>query len=114
MVYQHTDSRVFERFSARFPVKFKHSREDYGSQVFLRDASARGARFSTSQKMFLHDSISLEVKLPDGNAPMVLNGRVVWTKTKETNQWDVGMEFHKVNLMSMQRLYRLVEKTDKE
>ena len=46
------DKRLFDRFHARFPVKFRYSREDYGSDVFLRDASAQGARFTTTKRMF--------------------------------------------------------------
>lgn len=101
-----TDQRIFQRFDARFPVKFKHSRDDYGTDVFLRDASAQGIRVATKKRMFLHDTISLLVNLPDGKVPLTLNGRVVWTKTKGADLWDVGVEFHKVNFMNLHRLFK--------
>ena len=103
------DNRIFERFSARFPVKFKHSRNDFGTDVFLRDASAEGMKVATKEKMFLNDSVSLLVKLPDGHAPLTLNGQVVWTKTKSPDLWEVGLKFHKINLMEMQRMFKLVQ-----
>ncbi len=106
------DKRLFERFPARFPVKFKHSREEYGKDVFLRDASAQGVRFTTHQRMFLHDSVSLQVDLPDGLSPLNLNGRVVWMKSKSADLWDVGMEFHRVNFMQTQRIFKLVAGDD--
>lgn len=106
---QFAEKRVFERFPARFPAKFQHSREDFGSDVFLRDASAQGIRLATRQKMFLNDSLSLLIKLPDGGEPMVLNGRVVWIKSKDPSLWEIGLEFHDPQLMTMQRLYRFVE-----
>ena len=105
------DVRVFERFSARFPVKFKHSHNDFGTEVFLRDASAEGAKVATKEKMFLNDSVSLLVKLPDGHEPLTLNGQVVWTKSKSPDLWEVGLKFHKVNLMEMQRMFKLVNDT---
>lgn len=105
------DARVFERFSARFPVKFKHSRNDFGTEVFLRDACAEGMKVTTKEKMFLNDSVSLLVKLPDGHDPLTLNGQVVWTKNKTAELWDVGLRFHKVNLMEMQRMFKLVQDT---
>src|SRR3989338_1894339 len=105
------DKRVFERFTARFPVKFKHSRNDFGTEVFLRDASAEGVKVSTKEKMFLNDSVSLLVKLPDGHDPLTLNGQVVWTKSKSDDLWEVGLKFHKVNLMEMQRIFKLVNDT---
>lgn len=106
------DKRLFDRFHARFPVKFRYSREEYGSDVFLRDASAQGARFTTTKRMFLHDSVSLMVDLPDGRSPLILNGRVVWLKSKAPNLWDIGMEFHRVNFMQTQRIFKLVSNQD--
>ena len=109
--YELDDKRVFERFSARFPVKYKHSRNDFGTEVFLRDASAEGVKVATKEKMFLNDSVSLLVKLPDGQEPLTLNGQVVWTKSKPPDLWEVGLKFHKINLMEMQRMFKLVNDT---
>jgi len=102
------DKRLFERFDARFPVKYKHSRHDFGDDVFLRDASATGVKLASKTRLFLHDSVSLEVKLPDGKAPLTLNGRVVWSKNKAPQLWDIGMEFHRIHLMNTQRMFKYV------
>jgi Tfp pilus assembly protein PilZ len=103
------ERRIFERFSARFPVKFKDERADYGSDVFLRDASAQGMRILTKERFFLDDQLSLEVELPDGREPMVLNGRVVWVKIMNLSLWDLGVEFTQVKFLNMQRLFKLTE-----
>jgi len=104
------DQRIFERFSARFPVKFKDTRDEYGANVFLQDASAEGVRLTTRERLFVHDHISLDVKLPDGTDPLVLNGQVVWIKTVEPDQlWSVGLKFSRVDLMKIQRLYKFVK-----
>ena len=104
-----SERRTFESYSARFPVKFKDAREDYGTEVFLRDASAQGARILTKERFFLEDQLSLEVELPDGGDPMVLSGRVVWAKPFNMSLWDLGVEFTKVNFLKMQRLFKLTE-----
>ena len=101
------ERRTFERFPARFPVKFKDAREGFGTNVFLRDASAEGARLTTQEHLFLNDSVSLEVQLPDGKGPLTLKGQVMWTKNKEPNIWDVGLRFHKTDLMNMWRVYTI-------
>ena len=103
------ERRIFERFSARFPVKFKDSREDYGSDVFLRDASAEGVRIFTKERLFLDDQVDLEVELPDGGEPMVLSGRVVWAKSLDLSLWDIGLQFPQVNFLKIQRLFKLAE-----
>lgn len=106
------EKRVFERFSARFPVKFKDTRDEYGSTVFMRDASAAGVRLTTKEKFFVNDYVTLDVKLPDGADPLILNGQVAWIKTLEPNQmWDIGLRFHRIDLMKVQRLYKFVENT---
>lgn len=104
-----SERRMFERFSARFPVKFKDTREDYGTEVFLRDASAEGIRISTKERFFLDDQLALEVELPDGGEPMVLSGRVVWVKFLNLALWDIGIQFPQVNFLKMQRLFKLTE-----
>lgn len=102
------ERRLFERFGARFPAKFEHSANDFGTEIFLRDASAKGIRFVTKERLYLHDSVSLEIELPDGHEPMVLNGRVVWIHPAQNDLWEVGVEFHKVHLMKVHRMYKLV------
>ena len=104
------ERRMFERFMARFPVKFQHSREGFGTEVYLRDASAHGIMVTSRQRMFLQDSVSLVVELPNGFLPMKLTGRVVWAKKKNETFWDVGVEFHKTMFMGMQRMFQLVER----
>ncbi|MDE2222116.1 MAG: PilZ domain-containing protein [Candidatus Omnitrophica bacterium] len=104
-----TERRIYERFSARFPVKFKDTRNDYGTDVFLRDASAQGVRILTKERFFLEDQLSLEVALPDGQEPMVLSGKVVWSKLLNLTLWDTGVEFSEINFFKMQRLFKLTQ-----
>ena len=106
------ERRVFERFSARFPVKFKDTREDYGTDVFLRDASAQGVRILTKERFFLDDQLALEVELPDGGEPLVLSGTVVWVKFLNLSLWEIGVQFPQVNFIKMQRLFKLTEEIE--
>src|ERR1700733_1066973 len=106
-----TERRIFERFSARFPVKFKDTRQDFGTDVFLRDASAQGIRILTKERFFLEDQLSLEVELPDGGDPMVLSGHVVWVKLLNLSLWDIGLQFSEVNFIKMHRIFKFTEET---
>jgi hypothetical protein len=102
------DRRIFERFPARFPVRFRHLPQDYGINVFLRNASAQGVHITSRSRLYIHDSISLEIKLPDNSQPLVLNAQAVWIRPQYPMVWDVGLEFHKIDLMLIQRMYRFV------
>lgn len=103
-----TDKRLFERFPARYPAKLKDTRDEFGTSIYLRNASAQGARMISKERAYLNDNISVEVKLPDNNYPMTLRGQVVWSKNTEANMWDIGIKFHKISLMHMARLYKFV------
>jgi len=101
--------RLFERFQSRFPVKFKDTRNDFGTDVYLRNVSAQGAKIATREQLYLNDSVSLEVELPDGKKPMTIRGEVVWTIKQDAEIWDIGLKFHKVVFMDMWRIYQSVE-----
>jgi Tfp pilus assembly protein PilZ len=102
-----SERRSFDRFQTRFPTKFKDSRADFGSEVFLRDASANGINIITKNRLSMNDRIALEVELPDGNDPLVLSGRVMWSKCSDRlSMWDTGLQFDEVDLMKMQRIFK--------
>jgi len=105
--YEHR--RLYERFQSRFPVKFKDTRNDFGSNVHLRNISAEGAKIVTQDRLYFSDSVSLEIELLDGKKPMTIRGEVVWTHKRDGEIWDVGIKFHKVNFMDLWRIYQSAE-----
>ncbi len=100
------ERRLFSRFIARFPTKFKDSAEDYGRDVYLRDVSATGARVSTRERPFINDVMSLSVQLPDSQDPVDLNGRVRWVRGHAPQVWEAGIQFNKVDLMKIHRIVK--------
>lgn len=100
------ERRIFDRFSAKFSTKFKDSRQGFGENVFLRDASASGVRIISRERFFLHDRVSIEVKLPDKTEPMTIDGEVVWQRLLDSSMWEIGLQFSTVRLMRMHRLMR--------
>ena len=106
------ERRMFERFSAKFPTKFRDISEDFGVDVFMRAFSASGVRLHTRERFFIDDSLSIELELPDGHEPLHLNGRVRWIKSHSPELWEVGMEFHKVHLMKLHRLVKYANEVE--
>ena len=103
------DRRTFERFIARFPVRFRDSQKNYGSNVSLRNASALGVKITTKEQLFVNDSVTLEIELPDCKKPMTLKGQVVWVANdSESSMHDVGVKFHTIDLVHMSRLYQFI------
>lgn len=103
------DRRTFERFTARFPVRFRDSSRDYGTNVSLRNASAQGIKITTKEQLFVNDSVTLEIELPDCKWPMILKGQVVWVANDdESGTRDVGLRFHTIDLVHMSRLFQFI------
>ncbi len=107
MVVQADDRRMFDRTIARFPTRFKDSRQDFGTNVFLRDISADGVKLATKERMHLNDRLDLEIELSDGHSPLNLKGRVVWVRQATPSMKDIGMKLDQVDLMQTQRLYKM-------
>ena len=100
------ERRNYERFSARYPAKFKDTRDDFGMNLFLRNASAEGVQIASREQLFLNDHIALEVELPDHHTPMEIRGEVVWARNSQPNIWEAGLILHKIDLLKMSRLYK--------
>ena len=103
------DQRLYERFSSRFPIKFKDTRNDFGTKVHLSNVSAEGAKITSYEQLYLNDSVSLEVELSDSKGPMTMRGEVVWIEKQDNEIWDVGIKFHKVVFMNLWRIYKSAE-----
>jgi len=100
------EHRNYERFSARYPAKFKDTRDDFGMNVFLQNASAEGVQIACRQQLFIHDHVTLEVELPDNHPPMEIRGEVIWVRNSQPNIWEIGLHLPKVDLLRMSRLYK--------
>jgi hypothetical protein len=109
--------RGFERFTSSFPTKFKNRTMNVTTPVVMKDFSASGARLHINERLSVDDVLSLEVELPDGHGPLGLNGRVRWIKSRSHDMyqsgWDVGVEFHRVDLMNLHRLMRFATEVEK-
>ncbi len=103
------DHRLFERVAARFPVKYKDARDDFGGNLFLRDISAQGARLISHERLLINDNVILLVKIPDGHEPLNLQGQVVWAKSKMPGIWEAGLKFPKIRLMGLHRIFKFCE-----
>ena len=100
------DRRVYERLTARFPIKLKDSRHDYGVEFLMRDISAGGLKLLSREKLYLNDFLSLLVQLPDDQEPLNLNGQVVWVRPAGPHAWDVGLQFHKIDYLRLHRFLK--------
>ena len=80
---------------------------DHGKTTLLD--YIRSTQITTKEQLFVNDSLTLEIELPDCKQPMTLKGQVVWAAhDSESGMNDVGVKFHTVDLVHMSRLYQFV------
>ena len=108
MIPRYYDRRIFERLRAQLSVRLQEPPDESGGQVQLKDISAQGARISLRQPLSQQDIVSFLVQLPDGFAPLILKGHVMWSQHEpgQNAGWEIGVKFHDINFMDMHRVIK--------
>ena len=77
----------------------------------MRDISASGLRLVLPSGDEPGVTLSIEFELPDGGAPIVADGRIVWTETFRVGSEDAceaGVEFLDLDQATVDRINRCV------
>jgi len=100
------DRRIFERFHSSFPLRFidlKGNREGSGETM---DISAKGMRFMAKDDLRLRTPLEMWLKLPDKGEPFYTRGEVAWSKMIAPNEFNIGVNLERADLMGMSRVLR--------
>ncbi|HTZ10807.1 MAG TPA: PilZ domain-containing protein [Candidatus Margulisiibacteriota bacterium] len=100
------DRRIFERFSARFPVKFLSEGNDRECKAVTQDVSAKGMGMITGEELAVHTPLEMWLQLSDKEEPAYARGEVVWSKMLDPARFMVGVELEKADLMGVSRIIR--------
>lgn len=102
------DRRIFERFTARFPLRFIDLKENKEGEASTENISAKGIGFLTTQPLQSRTSLEMWLQIPDKGEPLYTRGEVVWSKTIEPDKHRVGVNLEKANLMGLSRVLRVI------
>jgi hypothetical protein len=100
------DRRIFERFSARFPVKFLTTGGDREGKATTQDISAKGMGMITAEELSVHTPLEMWLQLSEKEEPVYTRGEVVWSKVLDPARFMVGVELEKAELMGVSRIIR--------
>jgi c-di-GMP-binding flagellar brake protein YcgR len=100
------DRRIFERFHARFPLRFLSMGENKEGKAFTQDISAKGIGMTTDEELAIHTPLEMWLELSEKEEPAYARGEVVWSKMIEPNRFKVGVELEKADLMGVSRIIR--------
>ena len=98
------DRRIFERITARFPVRFLEAMEAKEGRGSTCDVSANGVSFVTNEDLAKNAALELWLEIPDSRGPLYTRGRVVWLdNTTVPGENRVGIRLERAELMGLAR-----------
>jgi hypothetical protein len=102
------DRRIFDRFTAKFPVKFINLRENKESEASIDDVSAKGIGITANEQLQPRTALEMWLEIPDKGEPLYTRGEVIWSRMIETGKYRVGVNLEKADLMGLSRVLRTV------
>lgn len=98
------DRRVFARLPVEFPLRFLNLWEGKEGQATTFDISVKGIGMYTNQELQLHTGLEMWLKIPDKSESLYTRGEVSWLKKVPSNNYRVGINLEKADLMDVLRL----------
>lgn len=105
--YEYRDRRVFERFPAKMSLRFLNLNSGKEGYAHTRDFSAKGLGLITSHGVPRRSLVEIWLDIPDKGEPLYTRGEVVWTKCLAPEQYRMGVNLEKADLMGLSRALRL-------
>lgn len=106
------DRRIFERFDVDFPVEIKHPIAQMTTNARCCDASASGIGLFTEERLLPSTNLQIQLEIPDGHAPFQSSARIVWSRQVQEDRWHSGLEFMRINLMALRRIFETTAQKD--
>ena len=100
------DRRIFQRFPVRYPLRFLEVESGKEGVAGTKDISARGIGFTSPQNMTRSTALEMWLKLSDQDESFYTRGEVAWSKQTGENEYQVGVNLERPDLMDVARVLR--------
>jgi len=101
---------MFERFKIDLPVRFLCKETNREGKGRIIDISAGGGGLIlTTEEVGVGMHLEIWIDLPDNKDPLYITGVVVWINKIEPNTFRVGVQFDRVDFMSMWRILNIIK-----
>jgi c-di-GMP-binding flagellar brake protein YcgR len=102
------DRRIFERFAVSLGVRFLDLNSNQEGKAQTLDFSAKGIGIVTKERLTAQTPLELWLDIPDKGEPLYTRGEVIWSKVEENNDYRVGINLEKADLMGLSRVLRVI------
>jgi len=100
------DKRIFARFPVKMAMRFLDLLSNREGQAQSLDISAKGISFVAAAELKPMTPLELWLKIPDKGDPLYTRGEVVWSEMVSPEQYRMGINLERADLMGMSRVLR--------
>jgi PilZ domain len=101
------DRRIFQRFGVRLPAKLLDLNSGNEVTAETYDISAKGIGLALNQELAVNTPLEAWIQIPDKGEPLYTRGIAVWSKQESENEYRVGMDLERADLMNFSRILRV-------
>ena len=100
------DHRIFERFPVNIPARYLNPDTGKEGLANTYDVSAKGLGLAASEELKLYTALEIWLEMKDNGGPLYTRGEVVWVKMVNANNYKLGVELEKADLMGISRVFK--------
>lgn len=100
------DHRIFERFPVNIAARYFNPDTGKEGLAKIQDVSAKGLGLAASEELRLHAALEIWLEMKNKGESLYTRGKVVWEKPEGINNYKLGVELEKADLMGISRVLR--------
>jgi hypothetical protein len=100
------DHRIFERFPVNLSARYLNLDTGKEGLANTQDVSAKGLGLATSEELSLHTALEIWLEMKDKGEFLYTRGKVVWVRMVDVNNYKLGVELEKADLMGISRVFK--------
>jgi hypothetical protein len=100
------DHRIFERFPVDISARYLNPDTGKEGLAKIRNVSAKGLGLAVNEELGLHTALEIWLEMKDKGGPLYIRGAVVWEDSEGQNNYRLGVELEKADLMGISRVFR--------
>jgi hypothetical protein len=101
------DRRIFQRFNYRLAARLLDLNNGNEIVAETSDVSAKGFGLVLKQEVPTNTPLEAWLQIPDAGEPLYARGIAVWSKRDSDNQYRIGMDLERADLMGLSRILRV-------
>ncbi|MDD2680017.1 MAG: PilZ domain-containing protein [Candidatus Omnitrophica bacterium] len=100
------DRRIFQRFNYRLGARLLNLNNGNEMVAETSDVSAKGIGLVLRQEVPINTPLEAWLQIPDTGEPLYARGIAAWSKRDSENQYRIGMDLERADLMGLSRILR--------